>query len=225
MGSRESTTKIRLDFHRKAEELFDNKDKMDPQILFDRTQKLKIDIEQFSPWEGCSRFFCPLNPYFAYHEITARIRETNVVARARLERFGAQRSSEIREGVRKGEAQAERLRGSGSKVEQIAAQAVLGPITGLLVTSATGREIARETPQAIKERAGELASGNLCTTEQVSIPLIGKLTCPGGVGCGWPCYYEKHRTAFLILGAVVGLGVAAIVLNPYAKIVQKVIGR
>jgi len=224
MGSKSSTTSIRRNFHLKAEELFNKKDEMDPQTLLNRAQSLKSDIEQFAPWEGCSRFFCPINPYFAYHEITARIREVDVVARSRLGRFGEQRSREIREGVRSGEAQAERLRGSGSTAEQIASAAVLG-VPGLLVTSATARETARETPQALKERTEELARGDVCTSEQVGIPLIGRLVCPGGVGCGWSCFYQKHKTAILILGTVVGLGVAAVVLNPYAKIVQKAIGK
>jgi hypothetical protein len=224
-GARESSHALRRELHLEAERLFETKQTAPPNELFTKTEDLKNRMSQFTPWEGCARFFCPLNPYFAHSEINERIREANVIARARggnpNSTMSEQRGREIVAGVGRGEEQAERLRGSGSTTEQVASAVVLG-VPGLLTTNADYREVGRNLPEAIADRAGEIADGDICTSEQAGLPLIGKVICPGGVGCGWGCFYGNHKKKIIFIAVLVGLGVAMVALNPYMQLASKV---
>ena len=83
-AAKESDDKKRREFHVRAEELHSNRNTMHPQVLFRQSVALKNEIAPYVPWDGCGRFWCPLNTYLSKHEITQRIRETDVTARNRM---------------------------------------------------------------------------------------------------------------------------------------------
>ena len=81
---KESDTDIRRSFHLRAEELHSSRNTLHPQTLYRTNKALKDEIAPYTPWDGCGIFWCPMNSYLSKHEITQRIRETDVTARNRM---------------------------------------------------------------------------------------------------------------------------------------------
>ena len=213
MGRLEASDTIRLQFHKKVDELWNKKNSLPGSQLRSRAQALKADIERYQPWDACT-IFCPFNPYWKYTDLTQRIREIDVLGIARMR---GNRSLEA--GLLTGEAAAERFRGEASGTEKAVAFAispggsVIASLTGAKVPG--GGSISAITAETGRNIPGEVED-SWCCMKKAFVPIPGVFDCK----CTDPNHPANKLRWVIWIGGTAAL---LFLLHPYVSLLTKAV--